>query len=61
MEKYRQVPNKLTILLMGDLRRILVSFLYKYYIVTESIKKQTKIRMMILVIIVTERYNSKSK
>lgn len=61
MEKYRQGPNQLTILLMGDIRKILVSFLYKHYIVTESIKKQTTIRMMLLAIIVRERHNSEGK
>lgn len=58
MEKYTQGTNQLTILLMGDISKILVSFLYKHYIVTESIKKQTTIRMMLLDIMVRERHNS---
>lgn len=58
MEKYTQGTNQLTILLMGNIRKILVSFLYKHYIVTETIKKQTTIRMMLLDIMVRERHNS---
>lgn len=55
MEKYTQGTNQLTILPMGDIRKILVSFLYEHYIVTESIKKQTTIRMMLLDIMIRER------
>lgn len=46
---------------MGVIRKFFVSFLYKHYFVTESIKKPTTIKIALLAFAVRERYNPEDK
>lgn len=46
---------------MGVIRKILVSFIYKHYIVTESIKKPTIIKIALLTFAIRERHNPEDK